>query len=119
MNSEDNTSSLYQKIALRQDGLSISELADTFNLTEEEVLKDVHSERDKLFIRIRFLFVQFGFNPNSLKKKGLLAKDYEIPVREKGTLSWVRHIRNRTDAQDKNVNKGKIHSSSKDIHLPS
>lgn len=64
----------------------------------EEVTQDVSSERDRLFIQIRFLFVQFGFNPKSLEDKEMLTKDYEIQTEKKrSSRMWFIPRKNRAD----------------------
>lgn len=53
----------------------------SYNETQQElkqVLRDAESERDRLFILIRFLFIHFGFNIESLKNKSLLPNDFSL-----------------------------------------
>lgn len=47
----------------------------------DDEMRDARSERGKLFVQIRFLFVRFAFNVSMLKNRylDLLPPDYEIP----------------------------------------
>lgn len=72
----------------------------------KEELQDARSERGKLFVRIRFLFVQLGFNVSMLKKENLLRPDYKIPKAESfwrrkwdSLRTWFRSKKGRVDSQ--------------------
>jgi hypothetical protein len=77
----------YMDSAKKDNPKSCKEIEEKLN----EALKDAQSERDKLFIRIRFLFVQFGFNTDSLIDEELLPKGYKLP--QSHTRSFLQRKR--------------------------
>jgi len=62
------------------------ELFNKMKIELENELNEANSIRGKLFVNLRFLFMEYGFNVITLKNMQLLPRDYEIPKKMNQSL---------------------------------